>query len=110
MKHFAILLVSLISLCANVKDDKKNPKLESEFTVEFLVIDAFTEEPIPAAQINIKQYNLQTYTDFDGIAKIEHVKSGRYDLEISFASYKKKQLKAYQLNRSNSKITVKLQP
>ena len=112
MRKVTFLLIAFILLSANVK--KENERNEGEAkdksTLEILVIDELTEDPIVAAKIKIDQNGQEAYTDFDGIAKIEDLAKGPYDIEISFISYKKRLLNAYEFNQSNRKLIVKLQP
>lgn len=76
--------------------------------LEILVIDASTEEPIPAAQVKIMKKDLVAYTDFEGLASIKQIEKGSYDIEITFVSYQKKQLKAFEISKSYTRVVVKL--
>lgn len=92
-----------------------NPGEESEKDVliesfQIIVLDANTEEPIPAAQIIIQQKDQKAYTDFDGIAEITNISPGIYDIEISLISYKNKLLKDFQLTQDNHQLLVRLNP
>lgn len=79
-------------------------------SLEILVIDALSEEPIPAAKIIIDQKEVEAYTDFDGMVKFNDVVKGSHDIEITFISYQKKQFKAFYLDQANNRLLVKLQP
>lgn len=109
MKKIVLVFVLLSSMVyANPgKENKENSTVES---FKIIVIDAKTEEPIPAAQIKIKEKNEEAYTDFDGFAEIKNITPGTYDIEISLISYKKEQLKNFELNESNHQLLVKLNP
>jgi hypothetical protein len=75
---------------------------------EIIVIDSQTEEPIPAAQIKIAQKEVEAYTDFDGLAEIKNLSVGSYDIEISFISYEKLNLKGFYLDQQSRQLVVKL--
>ena len=110
MKILSLLLVSFVLVCATEKKGEEESDIQVKTTLEVLVIDESTEEPITAAKIKIAKNNKEAYTDFDGIAKIEDVIDGSYDIEISFISYEKQQFKAFQLDKYNNKLIVKLNP
>ena len=112
MRNVSFLFIAFILLSANIKKENKRSESESKekSTLEILVIDELTEEPIIAAKIKIDQISHEAYTDFDGIVKIEDLSKGPYDIEISFISYKKRMLNNYEFNQSNRKLVVKLHP
>lgn len=97
-----------LQIAAVAAGENENKEVKTNFKI--LVIDANTEEPIPAATINFNKKEQQSYTDFDGLAEIKNVQPGMYDLEISFLSYKKQQIKNYKLDISSNKLVVKLNP
>jgi hypothetical protein len=89
------------------KETEENAVIES---FQIMVLDANTEEPIPAAQIKIKQKDQEAYTDFDGFAEMKNITAGIYDIEISLVSYKNKLLKDFQLTQDNHQLLVRLHP
>ena len=88
--------------------DKKEEKSVIPFKV--IVIDAETEDSIPAAKVKVGKNEAEAYTDFDGSADFEGLIQGRYDIEVSFISYKKQQISAYQLDKLNHQLLIKLNP
>ena len=110
IRKVLLVFFAIIFICANVKEGDKNVENKEKSSVEILVIDASTEEPITAAKVNIDKRTHEAYTDFDGIAKFTDVEIGINDVEISFISYKKHELKAFKLGKNNNKLIVKLQP
>lgn len=94
----------LLSLSLFARNDDK-PQIQS---LEVIVIDAQTDEPIPAAQVKIKHKKLQTFTDFEGLAKINNLAVGSYDIEISVVSYQSMELKDFQFSENNRYLVVKL--
>jgi len=110
MRNVSFLFIAFILLSANIKKENEKSETKEKSTLEILVIDELTEEPIIAAKIKIDRNGQEAYTDFDGIVKIEDLDNGRYDIEISLISYKKRLLKAFEFSQSNSKLIVKLQP
>jgi len=110
MKNVLVLISGflLLSLHSFAEEGKKEEN--ESISLEVMVIDALTEDPIPAAKIKIGQKDLEAYTDFDGLAEIKQLSQGDYDIEISFVSYQKQQIKAIKLDKSSNKLLVKLQP
>lgn len=108
MKILFVLIVSFVFVCATEKKEEREGDNSVQTTLEVLVIDRSTQEPIPAAKIKIANNSKEAYTDFDGIAKIEKVIYGSYDIEISFTSYQKQRFKAYLINKDSAKLIVKL--
>lgn len=105
-----LLLVCIFNLSnANTPGGKEENKQFVE-TFEILVIDADSEEAIPAAQIKINEKELKAYTDFDGLAEFKNVPNGIYDIEISLVSYQKAHLKAYKIDQNNHQLVIKLNP
>lgn len=110
MRNVLFLFTAFIFVCANLNKGNKNVESDAKSSLEILVIDASTEEPITAAKVIIDQKIHEAYTDFDGVVKFTEVIKGPHDIEISFISYKKQQIKAFQLNNDNNKLIVKLKP
>jgi hypothetical protein len=108
MKKIVFLLLVLfytISFASTGEDKEESNLIES---VEIIVLDAETEEPLPAAHIKISEINLEAYTDFEGFAKFSLVKKGFYDLDVSFISYKKVHLEDFLIDNANHQIIIKL--
>ena len=82
------MFIVFILLSANIKRENEKSETKEKSTLEIMVIDQLTEEPIIAAKIKIDQNSQEAYTDFDGIVKIEDLDNGPYDIEISFISHK----------------------
>ena len=101
-----LLFVSFTSFSTggNEKDETKTCSLE------VLVIDALSEEPIPAACIKLINKQKETYTNLDGLAVFEDVTEGIYDIDVAFISYDNQHITGYNLDAKTSKILVKLQP
>jgi len=109
MKKIVLIFIFLGSIAyANPGEENDGKVVVESFKV--IVIDAETEEPIPAAQIKIKQKDQEAYTDFDGLAELKNITSGIYDIEISLISYKNKLLKDFQLTQDNDQLLVRLNP
>jgi hypothetical protein len=104
---FALLFVAVIP-SAYATGEKEENKLISSF--EIIVVDAETEEPVPAAKIKIGEKEYEAYTDFDGFAEFKDLVKGEYNIEVSFVSYEKQQIKAFQLDNSSNRLLIKLKP
>ena len=74
---------------------------------KIMVMDAMTDDPIPAAKISIENRK-EAYTDFNGIVILEEMILGTYNIEISFASYQKKHFKDFHIKEKDQKLLVKL--
>jgi hypothetical protein len=109
MKKVLVLILLLSSLLTFANGGENENESSSVQSFEVIVIDALTEDPIPAAKIKIGQKEVEAYTDFDGFAELKQLDQGLYDIEISFISYEKQQLSAFQLDKSSSRLLIKLQ-
>jgi hypothetical protein len=91
-----------------------NPELENLDTssdkIQFngTVIEEITGEPIPGATIVIRETSQEIFTDFDGNFTIENLTPGTYNLEVSFISFEKEELKDVQIDRENSSMLIRL--
>lgn len=101
-----ILLISAFGFKAENKGEKNETNIMT--SVEIIVIDAETEEPVPAALVKFNDIDLKAYTDFDGLVSFESVRNGRYNLEVSLVSYSSTYLRDFQIDQSNNQIVVKL--
>jgi hypothetical protein len=110
MKNVLLLLFGLVLLNLPLSAEEGKKEEKEVISLEIMVIDALTEDPIPAAKIKIGQKEIEAYTDFDGMAEIQQLNQGLYDIEISFISYQKQQLSAFNVDKSSNKLLVKLQP
>jgi hypothetical protein len=98
-----------ISSFADPSGDKKTNLLQVE-SLKILVLDAETEEPIPAAKVKINENSLEAYTDFDGFIDFKNLRVGSYDIEVSFISYQKERLESIQVDNTNNQLVIKLRP
>ena len=111
MKRIAAGLLFIAFSCISAYAVEENEKASSSSTtIEIVVIDALTDEPIPAAKVEIDKKNIETYTDFEGYVKINNIVEGSYDIVISSISYQKHQLKAFKAEKNHNRILVELQP
>jgi hypothetical protein len=109
MKAYLFIILGIL-LCSIPSQAEKGENEEKQLlSFDVLVIDAQTEEPIPAARILIGKKELEAYTDFDGLAHIEKLPEDLYDIEISFISYQKHYLNSFRLDASSNRLIVKLQ-
>ena len=107
LKIAFILLISNFTSIIEPGEKKENVMLES---VDIMVIDAITEEPVPAAQVEIENSEIKAYTDFDGLVKLTGISSGTYNIKISLISYQNAKLQDLLIDSQNNKILIKLQP
>ena len=90
----------------NPGDNK--PSDSRNFQVFGTVVEEATGEPLAGAKIKIVDLNKEIYTDFDGNFLINDLKPGEYNLNISFVSYKTKELRHIQLNTEHNSLLVSL--
>jgi hypothetical protein len=108
MKKALVLILLSSSLLSFANGGENENESSSVQSFEIIVIDSQTEEPIPAAQIKIAHKDVEAYTDFDGLAEIKNLSVGSYDIEISFISYEKLNLKGFYLDQQSRQLVVKL--
>ncbi len=92
-----------------------NPELETLHSKEVekvqfsgTVIEDISGEPLPGASITVKEINQEIYTDFDGNFTIEDLAPGTYNLEVSFVSFEKKELKDLQISNEHNSMLIRL--
>lgn len=89
MKYFTLLLLSILSLCANAQTKENTIKKSIQGTV----FDSASKEPVSFASVRLLTQTDSTYvqgitTDEKGKFKITIAKQGKYILDISFIGYK----------------------
>jgi hypothetical protein len=110
MKKVLFIFLGMLIASLPILAEEGNNEEKATISLEVIVIDALTEDPIPAAKIKIGQKEVEAYTDFEGYAEVKQLEQGQYDIEISFISYEKQQLSSFKLDKSSNKLLVKLQP
>jgi hypothetical protein len=110
MKKLIYISVILLLSAFGFKVENKVGKNEANVmtSVEIIVIDAETEEPVPAALVKFNDIDLKAYTDFDGLVSFQSIQNGRYNLEVSLVSYSSTHLRDFKIDQSNNQIVVKL--
>lgn len=104
MKSITILLglILLIATTTSANHNPTNNNAEAKSasintSLEGVVIDKLTGEPLVGVEVGIEGTGLKAYTDFDGSFRFESLIPGDYFISASLISY--------QFNRSN-KFTV----
>lgn len=110
MKISLFILLIIIALPGYTSSGEKKEESNLVESFEIVVIDASTEDPIPAALVKIMDIELEAYTDFDGLVKFQSIQSGQHDLEVSLVSYQKMLLENFRIDQNNRQIVVKLHP
>ena len=82
-KLLVLLLLSLLIIPVSFAQGQKKYTLEGKVTL------SGTEEPIPYANVLIKELNLWAFTNADGSFKIVGILPGTYNLEASSLGYQK---------------------
>jgi len=104
MKLFVIVAFLLITNPEINNIEKGVKKVQLSGTV----IEDITGEPIPGATIILKELNKEIYTDFDGNFTIEDLTPGKYNLEVNFVSFKKKELNALEITNEKNTLLIRL--
>jgi hypothetical protein len=110
MKNILLIVLYIIVSVSPTLAEEGNEAESDVISLEIMVIDAVTEEPIPAAKIILDQKATEAYTDFDGLVKLNEIQKGSHEIEISFVSYQKQHFKSIVLDQATKQILVKLQP
>jgi hypothetical protein len=105
MKLIAIL--ALLLLTNPELENMENNKVEKiQFTGT--VIEELTGEPIPGATVHILDSDQKIYTDFEGNFTIDNLTPGTYNLEVSFVSFGKKELKDLEISEKQHSLLIRL--
>lgn len=110
MKNVALLALFLLCFFTLLAEGEETGEKKEQTSLKVMVVDAETQDPIPAAKVKIGQNEVEAYTDFDGLAEFKEMAKGKYDIEISFISYQKKEIHAFQLDQASNLLLVKLNP
>jgi CarboxypepD_reg-like domain len=84
MQRFRYLIVPMLVLVPFLVD--------AQFTVGGKIVDSATNEPLPAASVYCQNTTLGTVTNKEGFFSLS-LKSGGYELVISFTGYETKQIR-----------------
>jgi hypothetical protein len=103
-----LIVFLALTLFTNPELEALNGKEVEKIQFSCTVIEDMTGEPIPGASITIKEINQEIYTDFDGNFTIEDLASGTYNLEVSFVSFEKKELKDLQISNEHNSMLIRL--
>lgn len=105
---FIFLIIS--GLFENPIELASGERPSDQITVEGIVVDKETNEPLPGAKIEIKELKTEIYSDFDGKFIIQSFKPGIYTLNASLISYQSKELKEFNLSSPNNSLIIALNP
>jgi hypothetical protein len=87
------ILVLLVTLTINAKNENKASKSDSQiagtFAVAGSVADSNSGELLVGVEVKIEGTNQKTYTDFDGKFRFNNLKPGEYKVVTNYISYKK---------------------
>jgi hypothetical protein len=102
-------VLSLVLVLFLANPDKENVISNNE-TVNFygMVVEEATGEPLTGVQVYIPEIDQEVYTDFDGNFELNNLKPGEYNVEISFISFKKKELNKLKIEPDNNTILISL--
>ena len=105
MKLIAFLAILLLT---NPELENLESKVVEKVQFTGTVIEELTGEPIPGATVFIKEFNQEIQTDFEGNFTIENMAPGTYNLEISFVSFEKKELKDLEISDNHHSMLIRL--
>jgi len=95
-KLVAILLTGILVAGANFAgmasndDDNNSKETHATMTTNVVgqVVDQSTGEALTGVKVEILGTDEEAYTDFEGNFKMKNLKPGKYDINLSFISYK----------------------
>jgi hypothetical protein len=103
-------LIAFLALLLLTNPEVENLENKGADNVRFTgtVVEELTGEPIPGASIYISGSDRPIYTDFEGNFTIEDLTPGTYNLEISFVSFEKKELKNLEISSEQHSMLIRL--
>lgn len=112
MKKILVIFLSLIlsvSVFAENEKGEENTSTSTTTIVNGSVIDGSTGESLAGVEIKVVGTDIVVYTDFDGNFEITNLKSGMYDIVISYISYNSTLIENIELqNGTNSLNDIRL--
>ncbi len=88
MKISHMSLGFIIWLCLFAKPTMAQEGQQQTHTIEIIVLTEDKKEPLLGASIYLTNIEKGTTTDFDGIATLEDISEGEYQIQISFVGFK----------------------
>ena len=115
-KIISLLSIVLLVSSFGMANDSASATNESNIAVVIekavlkgCVKDEITGEELTGVKISIVGTDIVTYSDFDGSFKFKNLQPGKYQLETSYISYKKKTIVDYMLkSKAEQNINVLL--
>lgn len=114
-KILTLILMILISgsflIAGNDGDKSKNQKSEfpvSTYEINGNVTDMNSGESLAGAMIEVEGTDIILYTDFDGFFIIPNLKPGKYNVIVSFISYKKSYIENITVGNDDGELNIKL--
>jgi hypothetical protein len=109
MKTTIVILGIILSLAntsfANGEKEKEANKqaeaLVMVSSLEGVVLDKLTGEPLTGVEVGVVGTNLKAYTDFDGRYLIPNLTPGAYSISATLISYKSNGVKIVDVNEGN---------
>ncbi len=86
ISHMSLWL--MIWLCLFAKPTMAQEGQQQTHTIEIIVLTEDKKEPLLGASIYLTNIEKGTTTDFDGIATLEDISEGEYQIQISFVGFK----------------------
>jgi len=107
-------LLGINGFAGNENDSDKSangrtPAKNNISVVQGQVMDFTSGESIAGAEVEIKQSDKKTYTDFDGHFSFQNIEPGNYDIVVSYISYDNSLLENVKIEQGHTeKISIKL--
>jgi len=109
----AIAFIVLAGFVFADKDSAKSNNSESSaansVTFTGKVVDFKSGEALTGVEVKLEGTDTKVYTDLDGKFSFKEVKSGSYDIVVSYISYDKSLIESFKVSSKNNKISIKLQ-
>lgn len=88
-----IIATMFIGASAFAGNDNESGNPPATTTITGKVFDKSTNEELAGVVVSVEGTDMKTYTDMDGNFSIEGVIPGKYNLNVSYISYKEKEVK-----------------
>jgi hypothetical protein len=106
----AVIFSLILGSNAFAGNDKETGNSAGATVLTGKVFDMNTLEELAGVTVQIEGTDLKAYTDMEGNFKFEGVQPGTYSLNISYISYKEKELTNINVSRSdNTGLEIKLE-
>lgn len=110
MRSSIFVFACALALSLGLHGQQFRPDANDQFNISGRVIDATTGQPLAFSNIYFSQSLKGTTSNVEGDFVMSNVKSGEYDLIVSFIGYKTHKRKIIINDANTNQITIKMHP